>query len=114
MNLRVACLIAACICSTPSDAQEKPTRFWNLTGDTITRFRLAPSGTDRFGPDQCANDRDGTVDYDERLRILGVKAGRHDAQFQTKHGLLCTVRNLEITIGEVFSIEEKDLSECRR
>ena len=44
------------------------TRFWNLTGETITHLNMAPTGTTRWGPDQCRNDPDGTVDFDERLR----------------------------------------------
>jgi hypothetical protein len=107
-------LLAACVYSTQSDAGQKPARFWNLTGETITRFRLAPAGTEHFGPDQCANDRDGAVDYDERLRIGGIDSGYYDAQIQTKHGLICTVKNLDIKIGEVFSIEQKDLVGCQR
>jgi hypothetical protein len=50
-------------------------QFWNLTGTTITKLYLAPAGTTKWGPDQCANDKDGSVDPDERLRLTGVTAG---------------------------------------
>ena len=43
----------------------RPTRFWNLTRHTISELALAPAGTNNFGPNQCKNDRDGTVDPDD-------------------------------------------------
>ena len=46
--------------------------FWNLTGTKITKLYLAPAGTTKWGPDQCANDPDGSVDPDERLRLVGL------------------------------------------
>src|SRR5829696_2333468 len=64
-------------CTSPAIAQTDRIRFWNLTANTITRFYLAPAGTGKYGPDQCVNDRDGTVDHDERLRITGVTPGRY-------------------------------------
>ena len=57
-------------------AAEKPIRFWNLTSATVTELRLAPAGSQNFGPDQCKNDKDGSVDHDERLPITGVTPGR--------------------------------------
>ena len=41
----------------------KGIRFWNLTMHTITSFRMSPAGENRWGPDQCRNDRDGTVEH---------------------------------------------------
>jgi len=57
-------------------AAEKPIRFWNLTSATVTELRLAPAGSQNFGPDQCKNDKDGSVDHDERRPITGVTPGR--------------------------------------
>jgi hypothetical protein len=90
----------------------KGTRFWNLTQNTITQLQLAPAGSDTWGPDQCKNDRDGTVDHDERLRITGIAPGRYDVKFTDKAGRHCTVRNIEVQDGAVFSIEEKQLDGC--
>jgi hypothetical protein len=104
----------AVLCATPALAQADRIRFWNLTANTITKFYLAPAGTNQYGPDQCANDRDGTVDHDERLRITGVKPGRYDAKFQDKTGRVCIVKNLDVELGEVFAIEEKDLTNFRK
>src|SRR5262249_1756071 len=53
---------------------------WNLTLYTITNFQMSSVGQDIWGPDQCRNDRDETVDHDERLRITGVELGRYDVK----------------------------------
>src|SRR5579863_9197263 len=53
-------------------------RFWNLTGVKITKLYLAPAGTTNWGPNQCANDPDGSVDPDERLKLTGLAAGHYD------------------------------------
>ena len=58
--------------------------------------------------------RDGTVDHDERLRITGVEPGRYDVKLSDKTGRVCIVRNVEVREGAVFSIEEKQLTDCRR
>ena len=55
----------------------KGIRFWNLTLNTITHLQLSPAGKNTWGLDQCRNDRDGTVDHDERLRITGIDPGRY-------------------------------------
>ena len=93
-------------------ADPKPIRFWNLTTNTVVDFRAAPPGTGDWGPNQCANDRDGTVDHDERLRISGIAPGRYDVKLTFKDGRVCTVRNIEMKDAGIFSIEDKDLVEC--
>ena len=70
-------------------------RFCNLTLYTITTLQMSPAGKDSWGPDQCKNDRDGTVDHDERLRIAGVEPGRYDVKLSDKTGRVCIVRNIE-------------------
>ena len=94
-------------------AADRPTRFWNLTHHTISEFRLAPTGTTQWGDNQCRNDKDGTVDFDERLRITGIAPGVYDANLKDITGRVCLVRNIKIEDGEIFSIEEKDLTSCR-
>jgi hypothetical protein len=91
----------------------KGIRFWNLTLYTITTFQMSPTGKDNWGPDQCKNDRDGTVDHDERLRITGIEPGRYDVKLADRIGRVCIVRDVEVKEGEVFSIEEKQLVDCR-
>ena len=98
--------------SSAALAEGRPTRFWNLTRYTISEFYLAPAGTTNFGPNQCKNDKDGTVDHDERLRITGVEAGTYDAKLTDVSGRTCLVRNIKIETGQIFSIEEKELTSC--
>jgi hypothetical protein len=105
-------ILAACAATPSAQAQGKPTRFWNLTHHTISEFHLAPAGTAAWGENQCKNDRDGTVDPDERLRITGVAPGIYDARLTDSSGRVCVVRNIKLDAGEVFSIEEKDLRGC--
>ena len=108
-------LVLLCIAAaTPAFAQADRIRFWNLTGNTITKLYLAPAGTNQYGPDQCANDRDGTVDHRERLRVTGITPGRYDAKFEDKTGRTCTVKNLEVKAGEAFAIEESEVKDCRK
>jgi hypothetical protein len=95
-------------------AEGRPTRFWNLTRHTISEFYLAPAGTTDWGANQCRNDKDGTVDPDERLRITGVAPGSYDAKLTDVSGRTCVVRSIKISAGEIFSIEEKELTACTR
>ena len=102
--------VVAC-CALAQD--RKGIRFWNLTAHTITALHMSPAGEEKWGPDQCKNDRDGTVDHDERLRITGIAAGRYDVRLADKSGRLCIVRNVEVKDGAIFSIEEMELTDCR-
>ncbi len=113
--MRRALLVAAIITvfAVPARA-EKPTRFWNLTSATVTELRLAPAGTEAFGENQCLNDKDKSVDHDERLKIMGVAAGSYDAKVGFQNGRVCKVRGVSIEAGKVFSIEDKDLAECSK
>jgi hypothetical protein len=95
-------------------AQQRPARFWNLTKNTISEFYLAPTGTSDWGPNQCKNDKDGRVDFDERLRISDLPAGFYDAKFTDMTGRTCTVPKIKIEPGAIFSIAEKDLTGCER
>ena len=111
--LRVAVLLAALFAvSSTVLAAERPMRFWNLTRHTIKEFYLAPTGTTNWGANQCKNDRDGTVDSDERLRITDTPPGVYDAKLTDVSGRVCIVRNLKIEVGEIFSIEERELTSC--
>ena len=101
--------------AVPALAADKgTTRFWNLTGETITHLSLAPVGTTKWGPDQCRNDPDGSVDFDERLRITGISSGRYDAKFTDRAGRNCTVTGIDIKAGGVFSIGKEALEHCAK
>jgi hypothetical protein len=105
---------ALVILATGAAAQDRPPRFWNLTRNTIAEFYLAPAGTAKWSDNQCKNDRDGTVDSDERLRITGIGPGTYDAKLKDVTGRSCLVRNIKVEAGEVFTIEERDLTSCDR
>ena len=105
-------ILALAATTSAALAQSRPTRFWNLTQYTISEFYLAPAGTTNWGANQCKNDKDGTVDSDERLRITDTPPGRYDAKLVDVSKRTCIVRNLELKAGEIFSIEEKELTSC--
>ena len=111
-------ILALCGAVRPATAQERMS-FWNLTSFTITNLVMAPAGADgkagEFGANQCANDRDGSVDHDERLRLTGVTPGRYDVRLTTKPGRVCTVRNVELKSGGkyAFSLSDSDLTDCK-
>jgi len=112
---KLACIIfALIITASGARAAERSIRFWNLTRHTIAEFNLAPAGTTNWGDNQCKNDKDGTVDSDERLRITGVGPGLYDAKLKDTSGRVCVVRNVKLEAGEIFSIDEKELTSCDR
>ena len=95
-------------------AADKPPQFWNLISSTVTKLEIAKAGTTDFGPNQTVNDPDGSVDHDERLKITGVKTGKYDLRIALKDGRACFARGVEIKIGKPFSIEDKDLVDCKK
>jgi hypothetical protein len=107
-----AAILFLSVCSTTLAAERL--RFWNLTTMTITELYLAPAGTDKWGPNQCENDPDKSVEHDERLTIKGVEAGRYDVKLGDKKGRVCFVQNVEVKSGRpyAFSISDKDLTRC--
>ncbi len=109
-----AFLVLVCFASPGAAQDRRGIRFWNLTLNTITQLQLSPAGKNAWGPDQCRNDRDGTVDHDERLRVTGIEPGRYDVKLADKTGRVCVVRDIEVKDGSIFSIEEKQLTDCRK
>ena len=95
-------------------AQGKGMRLWNLTTSTITGFELSPAGKNAWGPNQTLNDKDKEVDHDERLRITGIEPGRYDARVSYGASRQCFVRDIEIKPDAVFSIGDKDLTDCSK
>jgi hypothetical protein len=111
-NMTRAILVAFILAFIPVSASAKDTRFWNLTANTITSLQLSPPGKNEWGRNQADNDRDHTVDHDERLKITDTEAGTYDVRFVDKSGRTCIVPNVQIKTGAVFSIEEKELKGC--
>jgi hypothetical protein len=114
--MRLIPIAAALLLSflAPAFAADKPTRFWNLTSATVSDLRLAPAGTQNFGENLCRQDKDSEVEHDERLNIAGLVAGTYDARIGFPDGTICTVKNLSIAAGDIFSIEDKDLAGCAK
>ena len=111
---RAALVVLALVLSLTASlaADRKPTRFWNLTANTIVSLQMSPAGLGAWGRDQCENDRDHEVDHDERLRITGIEPGRYDVRFKDKTGRVCIVKNIEVKDGDIFTIQEKELTGC--
>ena len=108
-------LSLACMCGPRcAFAADKPPQFWNLTTSTVTRLEFSKVGANVFGPNQTANDADGVVDHDERLKIIGVETGTYDVRLTLKDGRKCLVRNVGIQQGKVFSIEDGNLIDCAK
>jgi hypothetical protein len=112
--VKTTALITFILAFVATDASAKDTRFWNLTANTITSLQLSPAGKNDWGRNQADNDRDGTVDHDERLKITDTAAGVYDVKFVDKTGRTCVVPNIEVKTGAVFTIEEKTLKDCAK
>ncbi|HEY4042305.1 MAG TPA: hypothetical protein VGM32_10755 [Rhodopila sp.] len=110
----LVCLLAA-VGSTAVLAAERM-RFWNLTSAMIAELYLAPAGMTRWGPNQCANDPDGSVAMDERLELKGIAAGQYDVKFIDVNGRTCVVKDVTLKSGKayVFSLAEADLKDCTK
>jgi hypothetical protein len=113
-SLLLGSIVLGLISSAAMAQDRRGIRFWNLTLYTVTNFQMSPAGKDTWGPNQCQNDRDGNVDHDERLRIAGIEPGRYDIMLADKIGRVCIVRNVEVKDGAAFTIEERQLTDCRK
>jgi hypothetical protein len=107
-------LLACLLAFIPAGAFAKDTQFWNLTANTIVSLQLSPPGKNEWGRNQADNDRDHTVDHDERLKITDTAAGIYDVKFVDKSGRSCIVPNVQVKTGAIFTIEEKELKDCAK
>mgnify|MGYP001554118595 CR=1 FL=1 len=112
MRTLLIAAVAASLWLGAAVAKDKPTRFWNLTLHTVNNLQLSPAGKNDWGPNQCKNDRDGTVDHDERVAVTGVVTGRYDVKLADDSGRACIVRNVDVKSGGIFVVDEKQLTDC--
>ena len=110
-KLAVFSLIGLVLEAPPALA--KDIQFWNLTQDKIVALQLSPAGNDIWGKNQTDNDPDHAVDPDERLKITDTISGTYDVRFRDEKGRTCVVKNLIISAGQIFSIEESKLKDCK-
>src|SRR3954451_24147273 len=106
-SLWLAVVLLALAVSAATAQDRRGMRFWNLTLYTVTSLQMSPAGQDTWGPDQCQNDRDGTVDHDERLRITGLQPRGCDVRLADRIGCICIGRDVEVKAAAVFPNEEK-------
>jgi hypothetical protein len=111
---KAAALIALILMFIPISASAKDTQFWNLTANTITSLQLSPAGKNEWGRNQADNDKDHTVDHDERLKITDTASGTYDVKIADKSGRTCFVPNVQVKAGSIFSIDEKNLKDCTK
>jgi V8-like Glu-specific endopeptidase len=111
---KAAILTAFILAFIPVSASAKDTQFWNLTANTITSLQLSPPGKNEWGRNQADNDKDHTVDHDERLKITDTASGTYDVKIVDKSGRTCVVPNIQVKAGSIFSIEEKTLKDCTK
>src|ERR1700692_4559021 len=111
---RLVFLVFALTLASSVAFSQARTRFWNLTHMRISEFYLAPAGTTNWGPNQAKNDKDGVADPDERLNITGVQSGTYDIKLADKEGRTCMLAGVKVEAGQIFSIDDKELTSCNR
>jgi V8-like Glu-specific endopeptidase len=111
---KAAGLIAFILAFVPLSASAKDTQFWNLTANTVTSLQFSPTGKNEWGKNQTDNDKDRTVDHDERLKITDTATGTYDVKIVDKTGRTCIVPNVQVKAGSIFSIDEKNLKGCTK
>ncbi len=115
MRLYLAGLVAVFAGTTiPALAGEKPVQFWNLTEETISELYLAPVGTTHWSPNQCLNDKDGTVETDEMVTVKNIPPGQYDLKIKDVSGRTCVVKAVNIKAHAEFSVGEKELRNCTK
>lgn len=110
---RIAMLLAV-FSVVPTLAATAP-QFWNQTQEEFHGVYLAPAGTAQWGPNQALNDPDKSVSADERLKLVGIKAGHYDVKLVDQHGRTCIVHGVQVKgKGKVaFSVAQSELTDCK-
>ena len=111
----LAIAVPLLFCVVQAQAAERM-RLWNQTAVELDEVRFAPPGTTKWGPNQCLNDDDKTVQADERLDLKGVTPGRYDVRTRDVHGRTCYAHNVEVRSGGKYAVdlEQKQLTNCSK
>ena len=110
-----AAIVAAMLLAAGGARAAVPLKFWNTSSQAFTGVYLAAPGTAKWGPNQAANDPDGAVSADERLKLPDVAPGRYDVRLVQKDGRSCVVKDVELRASGpyAFSIGDPELKACR-
>lgn len=113
--LRLALSFGLIALAATARAEER-LRLWNLTGETLSEVFFAAPGTDQWGKNQCLNDKDKTVDNDERLRLTDLQPGTYDVKIKDVKGRTCLIKNAKVEGGKPYaiSIERDELTDCNK
>jgi hypothetical protein len=88
--------------------------FYNQTkATTFAGVYLAPAGSQDWGPNQTLNDKDKTVEAQERLTLTGLARGRFDVKLQSVNGKVCIKRDVDLTKDTTFEFREAELAACK-
>ena len=100
---------------TAKGAKKSKMKFWNLTGVELVEVVLAPSGTDKFSPNQTNTGDEKSVGTDEREPLTGIDAGKYDVRIKDKAGRVCLIKNVEVKDSGPysFSLEADQLTDCK-
>ena len=109
---RLSALAAATLLVTTGAAMAKEPIVWNLTVNRIDSLKVSPPGKNEWGAEQTLNDKDHSVDPDERLKITGLADGVYDVKFIDARKRTCIVLNVALAANKITSIDEKELKGC--
>lgn len=111
-SILMSALVASCVAMSADAAEPPRLKMWNLTPETLVDIRLAPAGSSTFGDNQCANDKDGQVEFDEMVRITRTPPGTYDLRLRDVKGRTCFARRIQVPAEGNFSVGEKELVDC--
>ncbi len=115
--MRIAMIVGVALLLMPQGAEaakKKGMRFWNLTSETLVEVSLAPAGTGKFGSNQCLNDKDKSVDFDEDVAVTGILPGSYDIRTRDDKGRVCVAKAVAFKADDMVSIRDKDLTDCAK
>jgi len=107
-------MLVGVMVTAPAYAGDKPIRFWNLTAETISELYMSPAGPGKWGPNQCFNDKDGTVETDEMLTVKDIQPGKYDLKLKDVSGRTCVIKSVTVKAHDNFSLGEKQLKDCTK